>query len=285
MKMTTMTENPGKVFLLGGDPQPRFRFRFPVERVRGRKSILGAIADASKLAGVWIVTRQEATDELLREALNTHFLAVPHHGRRLRPRLGRLLLLHTPRMESLPALEELFTPVAWGTSLFRTLPHRELAEVLASENRHNLVIGGFVDPQTETLTLYRGDFEKFSVPLSIFKPTGVGTAPDPSALEVTDYGQTIRLGEYEAATDAILYEVDSDYRQKVNAKRKESDRTFGACLRRLRKLKRLRQDDFAPIPAKTIARIERGETQQPHGKTLRLIAERLGVESDEIMSY
>lgn len=280
--MTTMTE---KVFLLGGEPQHRFHFRLPVARLHNRKGIAAAIADAVKLSGVWIATKREATDDLLREAFHPSFLQVPHHGRRPRRQLGRLLILHTPRPESIPILEELFTSVAWGATSFKTLPPRELAEVLVSDKRHNLVIGGFVDTQTETLTLYRGDFEKFSVPLSLFKPSGTGTLPDAAALEVTDYGQTVRLGDYEAATDAVLYEVDPDFRRAVHAERRAEEKTFGACLRRLRKLKGLRQGDFEPIPAKTVARIERGETQEPHGKTLQLIAERLGVEPDEIKSY
>jgi transcriptional regulator with XRE-family HTH domain len=37
--------------------------------------------------------------------------------------------------------------------------------------------------------------------------------------------------------------------------------------------------------AKTIARIERGETEAPHGRTLRAIAARLQVEPKEITSY
>jgi Helix-turn-helix len=283
--LTTMSEKTGKVFLLGGEAQHRFHFRRPVSRLHNRKGIAAAIAAAVKLSGVWIATKREATDELLREAFHPCFLRVPHHGRHLRQQLGRLLILYTPRPESIPVLEELFTHVAWGTTSFKTLQPRELAEVVMSDNRHNLVIGGFVDPQTETLTLYRGDFEKFSVPLSVFKPSGTGIVPDASALELTDYGQTVRFGNYEAATDAILYEVDSDFRRAVNAKRREEDKTFGARLRRLRKLKGLRQSDFDLIPAKTIARIERGETQEPHGKTLQLIAECLGVEPDEIMSY
>jgi hypothetical protein len=283
--MTTMTEKAEKVFLLGGERQQRFHFRLPVARLHSRKMIAEAIADSVKLSGVWIATKREATDDLLREAFHPCFLRVPHHGRRSRGQLGRLLILHTPRPESIPILEELFTPVAWGASFFKTLPPRELAEVLVSDNRHNLVIAGFVDPQTETLTLFRGDFEKFSVPLSLFKPSGTGIVPDAAALEVTDYGQTIRLGNYEAATDAVLYEVDSDFRRAIHAKRREEEKTFGASLRRLRKSKGLRQGDFGPIPAKTIARIERGETQEPHGKTLQLIAERLEVDADEIKTY
>jgi len=85
---------------------------------------------------------------------------------------------------------------SWGTESFRTLSPRELAEVLISPNRHNLVIGGFVDAKTQTLTLYRGDLQKLSVPLSIFKPSGSGAGPDAAAFEVTDCGQTIRLGDY-----------------------------------------------------------------------------------------
>ncbi len=279
------TEKPGKLYLLGGGPAHRFRFRFPVTRLRSRKGIAQAIADAAKSSAVWIATEREATDDLLREAFHPSFLRTPHHGRRLRHSLGSLLLLHAPRPESVPALEELFAPVAWGTSSFKTLPPRELAEVLASEDRHDLFVAGFVDLPTETLTLYRGDFEKLSVPLSIFMSSGTGVEPDPSALELNDYGQTVRLGEYEAATDAILYEADPEYRRRVNAKRREEDRTFGACLRRLRRLKGFRQSDFEPIPAKTIARIERGQTQKPHGKTLRLIADRLGVHADDISTY
>jgi transcriptional regulator with XRE-family HTH domain len=69
------------------------------------------------------------------------------------------------------------------------------------------------------------------------------------------------------------------------AKRRAEDKTFGACLRRLRLLRGLRQADFGDVAAKTIARIERGETEAPHGQTLKVIAARLGVEPDEITDY
>jgi hypothetical protein len=39
------------------------------------------------------------------------------------------------------------------------------------------------------------------------------------------------------------------------------------------------------VAAKTIARIESGATEAPHGHTLGAIADRLEVESNEIMSY
>ena len=59
---------------------------------------------------------------------------------------------------------------------------------------------------------------------------------------------------YEAAADAILYEMDRDYRKKVTLQRKESETTFGASLRRLRMQRKLRRTDFAPLSAKAAER-------------------------------
>jgi len=98
---------------------------------------------------------------------------------------------------------------------FRLLPSAELGEALASSNRRNLFIGGFADPQTGTLTLYRGDFDRLTVPISMFKPLGSGPAPNPSALSFVDCGQTVCLGDYQAAADAILYDVDPEFRKMV----------------------------------------------------------------------
>jgi hypothetical protein len=119
----------------------------------------------------------------------------------------------------------------------------------------------------------------------MFLPSGTGDVPDPSRLAFIDGGNTVRLGDYEAAADAILYEADPDYRSRIAAQRRAEDKTFGACLRRLRLLRGLRQGDFGDVTAKTIARIERGATAAPHGQTLKVIAARLGVDPDEIMNY
>lgn len=168
---------------------------------------------------------------------------------------------------------------------FRHLPFDELAEVLADERRGDLFIGGYADLDNQTLTLVRGDLRRLSVPLSMFAPSGMGEMPDPSRLAFIDSGNTVKLGDYEAAADAILYEADADYRSRLLAKRRAEDRSFGACLRRLRLLRGLRQSDFEDVTAKTIARIERGETGRPHGQTLKVIAGRLGVEPFEVTSY
>ncbi len=50
-------------------------------------------------------------------------------------------------------------------------------------------------------------------------------------------------------------------------------------------MQRVSRDDFAPLSAKTIARIERNEVEKPHGETLRIIAKRLNVDPEEIETY
>jgi hypothetical protein len=271
-----MTKTPNKLFLLGPGTKRLLRFGLSASWVQGRRSLVQALGQASPSA-LWLAAKPGATEELLHEAIR-----LPS---RRRPRLGGLLTLFQPRTESIQPLDDLFDPFVWSPEGFRTLPLAELAEVLADERRGDLFIGGYADLENHTLTLVRGDLQRLSVPVSMFQPSGAGDIPDPSRLAFTDYGNTVRLGDYEAAADAILYEADAEYRSRLLAKRRAEDKTFGACLRRLRLLRGLRQSDFGDVAAKTIARIESGATEAPHGHTLGAIAARLEVEPDEIMSY
>ena len=211
------------------------------------------------------------------------FLASHHGTKRI---LGDLLMLQSPRAENLPALRTLFRNVVGEVGAFKLLPSEELAEVLLApkDKARDVFIGGLYDPSTETLSLTRGDFETVVVPLSIFRPSGT-CIPSPTSLAVTDYGHTIKLGEYEASADAILYEADPDYRKRANAKRRQEEKGFGASLRRLRIQRHLKQTDFPGLSPKTIARFERGESGKPHGRTLRILASCLGVLPDEIETY
>ncbi len=109
--------------------------------------------------------------------------------------------------------------------------------------------------------------------------------PDFTDFEVIDTGQTLRFGEYEAATDAILYEFDRASRQRMKKREIAADQSFGGALRRLRLQRGLTRGDFEPLSDKTIARIERGEVDKPHGDTLAMIAKKLGVEPGDIESY
>src|SRR5262249_54995658 len=156
------------------------------------------------------------------------------------------------------------------------LPVDELTEVLASENRENLLIGAAADADDRTLILYRGTLEPLLVPMAWFRARHGGPKPDPSKLAVTDFGQTVRLGTYEAATDAMLYEFDAAYRRRAKRHSFDQDRSFGGALRRLRLQKGLGRGDFLPgVTMKEVARIERGEVRRPHAETLAALAKRL----------
>lgn len=165
------------------------------------------------------------------------------------------------------------------------LPLNELAEVLQQPNLPDFCIGGSIYAEHGMVGLVRGSLDVLSVRMAMFTPSGDGTQPDFEDFEVTDYGQTLRFGSYEASFDAVLYEVDSDYRRRLNKKRREEDLGFGASLRRLRLQRGFSREDFGGVSSKTIARIERGEVEKPHNSTLKAIAERLGVAVEEIESY
>jgi DNA-binding XRE family transcriptional regulator len=165
------------------------------------------------------------------------------------------------------------------------LPLSELALVLQQPNLADFCIGGSVDAAHQMVVLVRGNLDVLPVPLSMFPPSGDGTVPDFAEFEVTDHGQTLRFGSYEASFDAVLYEVDEDYRRRLNKERRAEERTFGASLRRLRIQRGLAREAFPGVSPKTIARIERGEVERPHGGTLKKIADALGVAVDEIETY
>jgi len=165
------------------------------------------------------------------------------------------------------------------------LPITELIEVLGSDNRADLFLGGVVLAALSSLLLYRGNLEPITIPLDWFVSRPGSPEPDVSNFAVTDYGQTIRLGGYEAATDAILYEFDEDYRTRARKRRLEQDQSIGGSIRRLRLQKGLRQSDFPGVTAKEIARIELGKVKRPHRETLERIANRTGVPVDQLESY
>ncbi len=223
----------------------------------------------------WISSNQSFTDILLEEVVYT----------RADLRGSHLLTLMPPRSESISALVGLFHPVFGLVEGFQWLPKEELVEAIIRDDAAERFIGGSVDLKAKTLTLLRGDITALVAPFSLFTKSGDGTAADFTRLEFTDYGRTVALGDYEAAADAILYELDPSYRRKLKKQRKQSEKSFGASLMRLRKQRRLKRSDFAPISSKEVARLERNEVATPHGKTLEVIAKRLEVRSEEIADY
>jgi len=240
-----------------------------------RSADLSALVHEASKKSVFVSSNQNSTENLLKAGLR-----LSRGGR-----MGELLTLEPPRPESVPPLSGLFERVIGASSGYSWLPVGELMTVLSGKEASDRFIGGAVDRQSETLALVRGNLATLVVPFSYFTESGDGTKPDFGNPSFTDYGLTVALGAYEASSDGILYEFDGVYRQKLNKERRQNERTFGAALRRLRLQRGLKQGDFAPLTAKTIARVERSEVQKPHGKTLQIIAQRLGVNADQIESY
>jgi hypothetical protein len=239
-----------------------------------RSAELSALVYEASKKRLFVSANRNATENLLKAGLR-----LPHRGPK-----SELLTLEPPRPESVPALSGLFERVIGASSGYSWLPVEELMTVVSGKDASDRFIGGAPDQQGETLALVRGNRATLVVPFSYFTESGDGTKPDFCKLSFADYGLTVALGAYEASSDGILYEFDAAYRQKLNKERRQNERTFGAALRRLRLQRGLKQGDFAPLTAKTIARIERSQVEKPHGKTLQTIAQRLGVHADQIES-
>jgi DNA-binding XRE family transcriptional regulator len=164
------------------------------------------------------------------------------------------------------------------------LPPDQLAEVLGSEGRGDLFVGGSLDLWNGILTLARGDLRPINVPLEHF-PSANDARPDFKEFGLDDFGYAIRFGDYEASAHSVLYKLDADYRRRINKKRTKEESGFGASLRRLRLLRGLNQDQFPGVSARTIARIEKGTIGKPQHKTLAKIAAALDVATAEIEEY
>jgi hypothetical protein len=197
----------------------------------------------------------------------------------------RLLSLERANGARHGLLHAIFRFVVSADEGVRLLPPEELAEVLGAPNREDLFVGGAVAPADGAVILYRGSLEPVVVPVAWFRARPGGPKPNVASLAITDYGQTVRLGDYEAASDAILYEFDTGSRRRAKRRQLERDRSFGGALRRLRLQKALRRTDFPGVTGKEVARIERGEVKKPHPRTLALLAKRLGVRAAEIPQY
>ncbi len=270
-----------KVALLGPSRtsyRPMIGARFSVCASRDD---IARVYDDSPKDVTWITQSAYYADRLV--------VAVSRHRGMIksRPAHESLLALSPPRPESVPVLHGLFELFVGAGAGYSWLPADELVSALLAtdELRAELFVAVATDPVTQTVTLRRADLTAILAPYSLFLPSGTGLRPDFSRARVADFGRTVAFGEYEAAGDAILYETDPEYRRKLHAQRRETERSFGASLRRLRMQRRLTQSDFPGVAAKTVARLERGEVGKPHGRTLKILAETLAVNADDIESY
>jgi hypothetical protein len=197
----------------------------------------------------------------------------------------RLLLLERTSTARRELLHAAFRVVIAPDDGVRLLPAEEIADVLTDEHAADFFIGGVVDREDKALVLYRGNLEPLVVPFDWFKAKRKRPQPDFGALALTDSGNTVQLGDYEAGADAILYEFDPESRRRMREREIRKDGSFGGSLRRLRLQKGLSRSDFGPLSPKTIARIERGEVEKPHEDTLAMLAARLRVKAEDIETY
>jgi len=246
--------------------------RLQVERLRSQSEIRDAL-ERHRRQALWVAPHAPAVRLLLAA------LAGRSKGDQ------RLLSLEPANGARHGLLHAIFRFVVSADEGIRLLPTDQLALVLGSPNREDLFVGGAVAPDDATVILYGGSLEPLLVPLAWFRVRRGGPRPDPSRLTIADFGQTIRLGDYEAATDAILYEFDDAYRRRTKKRQIARDRSFGGALRRLRVQKGLRRTDFPGVTAKEVARIERGEVKKPHPSTLAALAKCLGVPAEKVATY
>jgi DNA-binding Xre family transcriptional regulator len=197
----------------------------------------------------------------------------------------RLLLLDEATGVRKDLLHLLFRVVVAPGKGVSLLPNDELRDVLASDERTDLFVAGIVDAAAEVAVLYRGNLTPVIVPFAWFLRRDPSPRPNFRDFQITDYGQSVRFGKYEASTDAILYAHDADYRRRAKERRLRQDDSLGACIHRLRLAKGLARSDFPGVSEKQIARIERGEIARVRAKTLAAIASALQVEPAEITSY
>ena len=101
----------------------------------------------------------------------------------------------------------------------RLLPKHELEEALRSDERDELAVGVTVDAATDAVVVHRGSFDRLVVPSEWFRECARGREDaagrfDLEAARPTDYGQTLRFGEFEVAVGAVLYAFDADVRRR-----------------------------------------------------------------------
>lgn len=246
--------------------------RLKASRLHFQSDVRAAMAQRS-VYSLWIAPSERAMELLLG--------TLP---RRPRGDDRRLLSFERARGDAQNLVHAHFRFVVSAGDGVHLLPIAELIEVLGADNRADLFVGGVVLTTQSAILLYRGNLEPITIPLDWFA-SRPGSLPDVSKVAVTDYGQTVRLGDYEAATDAILYEFDEDYRSRAKKQRIEKDKSIGGSIRRLRLQKGLRQSDFPGVTSKEIARIECGKVKKPHKQTLQKIADRTDVPVHQLRSY
>lgn len=234
-----------------------------VRRLASRSAVVRELAHA-KHRQVWVLRDAETVTDLIR-AMS---LAPPGVRR------ARLISYTRPGPGAAQVIESGFARTLLGAGAM--IEFADLEEVLRAAHPEDFCVGAEWNPETDTLALWRGDLSVLVVPISAFPARG-GVSPDPERLSIEDCGQTVRMGDFEASLDAILFERDPDHRRRARKRMLRSGQGLGPSIRRLRLSRGVPRSAFSGLDEKTLARIERGEVKRPRRATLSVIAKRLGV--------
>ena len=247
---------------------------------------LGSVASGSKAKLVRGFEAVPSTGRSARETLVVTDDAATFRSATSRARRfsTRVVVLDEVSPTQLDILRTLFARVFAEYPGMKRLAEDQLLEVLAAPDATELFVAGAIDRELDALVLYRGILERIVAPLTSFTPAP-GATPDFGRFEIGEFGHSIRLGDYEASADAMLYEHDPLYRRAARKRQLAHDPSLGASIRRLRLQRGVARTEFPGVSDKQIARIERGETPRPRADTLRVIAERLRVRVDELGSF
>lgn len=100
-----------------------------------------------------------------------------------------------------------------------TLPPSEFNEIRRApkETQRKVFVTGFVDFKVQEVVLIKMDNSEIDVPFEWFKPTSLGVEPDFDNLSIIDFGYSIKLGQYEASSHAILYQFEIEYKEAIEA--------------------------------------------------------------------
>jgi hypothetical protein len=90
----------------------------------------------------------------------------------------------------------------------KVLSASEMVDVqtLTSIEKQKYIVAGYVDFIYKYVMLFRADGVGVRVPFTVFTPSA-NCSPNFEELDIIDYGQTVKLGKYEAAADFLLEEV------------------------------------------------------------------------------
>lgn len=256
-----------RILLEPSTPAARPSSRF----VKSRNALVHALKRPTE-GQVWILASKGDIDDLIR--------AMAEVPPRVRP--AKVISYLRPQPEDAQVIESGFGRAFLDVQVMVKV--EDLVEIVAAEHPEDFCIGVAWNQVLRTIALWRGDLSVLVVPLSAF-PERANVRADPAHLSIEDGGQTIRLGHYEVAFSALLYERDPLYRRRAKKQMIREEQSLGASIRRLRIARGLARTDFGDIDPRTLARLERGEVDRPHQATLDRIAKHLGVSAEELATY